>query len=194
MTRRGTTASISVSSLVGAAVEILQQYGLGDLSMRQVAARLGVQPSALYWHVKDKQSLLALVTDRLLEDVRLDPPQQDWRDELRTRALTLHAALLNTRDAAELVATVVALGTGGRRLRTVIAEAVPQHTTLHNTSSSTPDRTIETLVDTVCSLLLGNALITQQRAQAAELGVVSADLTPISELSLMLDLVLDVFE
>lgn len=180
MTRKGTTGPISVSSLVEAAIEILQQYGLADLSMRQVAARLGVQPSALYWHVKDKQSLLALVADRLLEEVRLGPPLQDWRDELRTRAASLHAALLSTRDAAELVASVIALGAGGHRLRALIAESVPDH-----------DGTVaETLVDAVCSLMLGHALVTQQRAQAAELRVISTGPAPVSNLSRMLDLLL----
>ena len=47
--------------MVDAAVGILQDFGMGDLYMRRVAAVLGVQASALYWHVPDKQSLLARV-------------------------------------------------------------------------------------------------------------------------------------
>lgn len=188
MAPRDSTAQISAATLVGAAVEILQQYGLADLSMRRVAARLGVQPSALYWHVKDKQSLLALVTDRLLDAVQLDSPHPGWRDELRARAITVHSALLSTRDAAELVASVVALGTGGHRLRRLIAEAVPQARTSQDGSS--PDAA-DTLVDAVCALLLGNAMITQQRSQGAEIGVISPAAAPLAELSAMLDLLLD---
>lgn len=194
MVRQNSTVHISVSDLVGEAIEVLEQYGLSDLSMRRVAARLEVQPSALYWHVRDKQSLLALVTDRLLDAVELDAPLPDWRAEVRARAVTLHTALLNTRDAAELVASVVALGIGGHRLRALIAEAVPNSPTPQSTmpqsrQAGPHDQTAaDTLIDAVCSLMLGSALITQQRAQAAELGVSSTDPSPVSDLSAMLDL------
>ncbi|MBD4209720.1 TetR family transcriptional regulator, partial [Xanthomonas citri pv. citri] len=50
---------LTAQDVVDAAVGILQDFGMGDLSMRRVAAVLGVQASALYWHVPDKQSLLA---------------------------------------------------------------------------------------------------------------------------------------
>jgi hypothetical protein len=46
--------------------EILDAYGLGDLSMRRLAERLGVKAGALYWHVANKQSLLAAVSDEIL--------------------------------------------------------------------------------------------------------------------------------
>lgn len=189
MVRQNSTVHISVSDLVGEAIEVLEQYGLPDLSMRRVAARLDVQPSALYWHVRDKQSLLALVTDRLLDAVELDAPLPDWRAEVRARAVTLHTALLNTRDAAELVASVVALGIGGHRLRALIAEAVPNSPAPQSRQAGPHDQTAaDTLIDAVCSLMLGSALITQQRAQAAELGVSSTDPSPVSDLSAMLDL------
>ncbi|MBO0596249.1 TetR family transcriptional regulator [Nesterenkonia sp. E16_7] len=193
MAAQNSTVHISIPAIVGVATEILEQYGLADLSMRRVATQLGVQPSALYWHVKDKQSLLALVADRLLDSVRLDASLSDWRSELRTRAVTLHAALLSTRDAAELVASVVALGTGGHRLRTIIAGAsshLPPMMEGANTIAE-PELLPGPLVDAVCSLLLGSALITQQRAQAAEFGVVTTDSPPLSDFPAMLDLLLD---
>ena len=48
------------------AITVLDAYGLGDLSMRRLGAELGVQPSALYHHFKDKQTLLAAVADEIL--------------------------------------------------------------------------------------------------------------------------------
>lgn len=191
MARQNSTVHISVSDLVSVAIDVLEQYGLPDLSMRRVAARLGVQPSALYWHVRDKQSLLALVTDRVLDAVELDAPLPDWRAEVRARAVTLHTALLSTRDAAELVASVVAMGIGGQRLRALIAESVPNSSTTQRSQEGThQEAAAETLVDAICSLLLGSALITQQRAQAAELGISGTDPSPVSDLSAMLDLLL----
>ena len=193
MAAQNSTVHISIPAIVGVATEILEQYGLADLSMRRVATQLGVQPSALYWHVKDKQSLLALVADQLLDSVGLDASLSDWRSELRTRAVTLHAALLSTRDAAELVASVVALGTGGQRLRRIIAGAsspLPPIVEGAN-SAAEPELLPGPLVDAVCSLLLGSALIAQQRAQAAEFGAVSTDSPPLSDFPAMLDLLLD---
>ncbi|MCH8571588.1 TetR family transcriptional regulator [Nesterenkonia sp. AY15] len=177
--------------MVEAATEILEQYGLADLSMRRVATRLGVQPSALYWHVRDKQSLLALVADRLLDGVVFSAPLPEWRAELRARAVTLHGALLSTRDAAELVASVVALDIGGQRFRALIAEPVPRSLTgLNYRENAGGDIVADTLVDGVCSLLLGHAVISQQRAQAIEFEAGGTSPRPIAEFSAMLDLLL----
>jgi AcrR family transcriptional regulator len=44
--------SLTRRQIVDAAMDILRNYGLGDLSMRRLARDLGVQPGALYWHVK----------------------------------------------------------------------------------------------------------------------------------------------
>ena len=54
------------SQVVDAAWHILQTYGLGDLSMRRLARGLGVQPGALYWHVANKQELLAVLAQRMV--------------------------------------------------------------------------------------------------------------------------------
>ena len=53
-------------AIVEAGLRILDEYGLGDLSMRRVADALGVQAGALYYHVPNKQSLLAAVADEIL--------------------------------------------------------------------------------------------------------------------------------
>ncbi|WP_217585232.1 TetR family transcriptional regulator, partial [Microbacterium sp. GbtcB4] len=56
-------------SVARAALALLDEVGLADLSMRRIAARLGVQPSALYWHVANKQELLADLADRVTATV-----------------------------------------------------------------------------------------------------------------------------
>ncbi|MGO1181615.1 MAG: TetR family transcriptional regulator [Micrococcaceae bacterium] len=174
MARHSTTPAISVESLVGTALQILQDYGLADLSMRRVAGQLGVQPSALYWHVPDKQSLLALVCDRILDDVAVPELTGDWRDDVRTRALLLHDALLVTRDAAELTASVVALGTGGHRLRELIHDAAGGSSQPGQPEEpEQPEQPADTavLIDALVALLLGDAMIAQQRSQAQRLGL-----------------------
>ena len=63
---KGVIVSLTKPDVVRAGVEILDAYGLGDLSMRRLAERLGVKAGALYWHVANKQSLLAAVSDEIL--------------------------------------------------------------------------------------------------------------------------------
>ena len=43
------------------AIGVLDEHGLAELSMRRLAADLGVRPSALYHHVANKEELLDLL-------------------------------------------------------------------------------------------------------------------------------------
>ncbi|MDO5492632.1 MAG: TetR family transcriptional regulator [Nesterenkonia sp.] len=152
----------SYGDVVAAALAILDEYGLADLSMRRVAASLEVRPSALYWHVPNKQRLLAAVADQILDGTDRVPLTGDLRHDVGTRAAALHEAMLAHRDGAEVVASTVALGVGGRRLADSIREAAAQ------TDDGAAD---PVLVESVCSLLLGATTVIQQRRQAAALGV-----------------------
>ncbi len=49
---------------------LIETGGLDALTMRDVAARLGVQAPALYWHVAGKADLIALMADRIYADAR----------------------------------------------------------------------------------------------------------------------------
>ena len=52
--------------VVDRALDVLDRYGLADLTMRRLGTELGVRPSALYHHFDNKQSLLAAVADEVL--------------------------------------------------------------------------------------------------------------------------------
>lgn len=51
--------------LVDAAFALLEANGLDALTMRRLAARLGVQAPALYWHVADKAELMGMMAARI---------------------------------------------------------------------------------------------------------------------------------
>jgi TetR/AcrR family transcriptional regulator, tetracycline repressor protein len=84
---------LDADEIVTAAVEIFDESGLGAVSMRRVAARLGVSPVPLYSRIGNKDALLDAIADRLLAD--LAPPSNAgepwvvyavrWARELRTR-------------------------------------------------------------------------------------------------------------
>jgi AcrR family transcriptional regulator len=69
--------------VVEAALELLDEVGLDGLSMRRLAARVGVKAASVYWHVRDKEELLDLVFDRVIGEVEVpepDPPH--WREQV----------------------------------------------------------------------------------------------------------------
>ncbi|WP_350271344.1 TetR family transcriptional regulator [Brevibacterium sp. CBA3109] len=92
--------ALTAESITTTALEILSRYGLGDLSMRRLARELDVQPSALYWHVKDKQELFVLIAKRMNAEVNTRCPSSS--DPLAA-AMALREILLTYRDGAEIM-------------------------------------------------------------------------------------------
>src|SRR5699024_8826728 len=88
-----------------AAMRILADFGLGDLTMRRLARDLEVRPSALYWHVADKQSLFVLLAERMAAEADSTPsPAAPATDTARIEALmTYRRVLLAYRESADIV-------------------------------------------------------------------------------------------
>ena len=63
---------LDAGQIVTAAVEIFEESGLDAVSMRSVAARLGVSPVPLYSRIGNKEALVEAIADRMLGD--LAPP------------------------------------------------------------------------------------------------------------------------
>jgi AcrR family transcriptional regulator len=94
--------------VVQEALTVIAQDGAPALTMRGLAARLGVVPGAVYRHVRNKQQLQDLVLDGALAevDVHLDPALA-WTEQLKLLAHRLRqvleahpgvAGILKTRD------------------------------------------------------------------------------------------------
>lgn len=94
--------------VVSAALALLDEVGLEDLTMRTLAARLDVQAAALYWHVHNKADLVdEMATAVWREVVAALPsvgPGSAWQGYLRAFAATLRRTLLAHRDGARLFA------------------------------------------------------------------------------------------
>ena len=137
--------------VVTGALRVLDAYGLEFCSMRRVAAELGVQPSALYHHVPDKQTLLGLMADRLVADVEVDA-------DLAATCVRLREAMLAVRDGAEVVATTAAFRLGTFALESALA------------GRSDPD-----VARTLLLYVVGHTQATQLHRQAAAVGIVDPD-------------------
>ncbi|MFC7876637.1 TetR/AcrR family transcriptional regulator C-terminal domain-containing protein [Isoptericola sp. NPDC057391] len=78
--------------LVRTAIEIADAEGLAAVSMRSVAARLGVETTAAYRHVQKKDELVMLMADAAYgEHAYPEAPPDGWRPRLELYARTLWA-------------------------------------------------------------------------------------------------------
>jgi AcrR family transcriptional regulator len=94
--------------VVAEALAVIAQDGVQAMSMRALAARLGVVPGALYHHVGNKQQLQDLVLDGVLAEVDFHTnPSLAWTEQLKILATRLRqvleahpgvAGILKTRD------------------------------------------------------------------------------------------------
>jgi AcrR family transcriptional regulator len=120
--------------VVAEALAVISAEGAQALSMRAIAARLGVVPGALYRHVRSKEQLYDLVLDAVLAEVDCEAdPGAPWAAQVATLARRLRAvledhpgiaALLKVRDpvspaslavAEAFLAPLSAAGLPGRR-------------------------------------------------------------------------------
>ncbi|GAA0482750.1 TetR/AcrR family transcriptional regulator [Streptomyces olivaceiscleroticus] len=83
--RRGRPARLSRDRIVAAALDIVARGGSEALSMRRVADALGCSPMSLYRHVRDKEELLVLMLDRIVDGL----PRPALPDDPRARLLAL---------------------------------------------------------------------------------------------------------
>ncbi|MEV8212825.1 TetR/AcrR family transcriptional regulator C-terminal domain-containing protein [Leifsonia sp. NPDC077715] len=150
-----------------AALRILDDLGLPDLTMRRLASALDVQPSALYWHFPNKQSMLAEVADRIVAARRpaSQPDDAPWQDAVRAEADALRDALLAYRDGAEVVSSTLALGLGSPETLDRLARAVARG----GFDAETSRRAATALLHFV----LGHVSHEQQRIQYDSLGVLA---------------------
>lgn len=156
----------SGADVTAAALTILDDYGLADLTMRRLAGTLEVQPSALYWHFANKQLLLASVSDQIVARASASLPTGNWENDTRACARSLRDALLAYRDGAEVVSSSLALGLGATHARTLLSQTI---------AGGGFDPRITTIAaDALLHFVLGHVSHEQQRIQADSLGAASS--------------------
>jgi AcrR family transcriptional regulator len=79
--------AFSREEITRAAMDLADSSGLGAVSMRRIADRIGSAPTSIYWYVSDKSELYELMVDAVLSEI--DLPEHltgEWRADLSTIA------------------------------------------------------------------------------------------------------------
>jgi AcrR family transcriptional regulator len=84
-------ALISRDDILGATLALADEQGLAAVSMRAVAARLGVTAMSLYHHVRDKDDLLDGLVERLLSELQLPDASLPGGERLHALAASLRS-------------------------------------------------------------------------------------------------------
>lgn len=156
------------ADILAAALLLLDQVGLPDLSMRRLAATLEMQPSGLYWHFENKQTLLARISDHIVDHAvkpatPIDNQPQDWQRQATLNALALRDALLAFRDGAEVVSSTLALGLGAQQALERLLEPL--------ISAKIDPEIARVAAESILFLVLGQVWHLQQRMAADSLGL-----------------------
>ena len=98
-------ALLTRDAIVDAAIAVIDVHGVGAVTMRSVAGRLGVDAKSLYNHVADKEALLDAVAERVLARLELPEPTGECETDLRAFARAFRQGTLAHPHAASLVLT-----------------------------------------------------------------------------------------
>jgi AcrR family transcriptional regulator len=117
--RRHKRRPLDQAQVVQAALALLDEVGLDELTMRRLAQQLGVKAASLYRHVHNKDELLALLGDEISGEIPAPSGTGSWQEQLTEIAWNVRRGLLAHRDAARVLANSPPVGP--RRLRHIEA-------------------------------------------------------------------------
>jgi AcrR family transcriptional regulator len=92
MSRQNT--NLSREAIAAAALQIADEEGFDAVSMRRVAQELSVGTMSLYYYVKTKDDLIAVMDDALLGEALLPKVPKGWQQAMMEIARHTHALFL----------------------------------------------------------------------------------------------------
>jgi AcrR family transcriptional regulator len=111
-----TKSELSRAAIVERALSVMDIDGPDAVTIRRLAQEFGVTPMALYWHVANKDELLAAMGDALLAGVVPPPETGSWSAQLRAVIEALVAAMAPHPAAARLLLPRILVTEPGLRI------------------------------------------------------------------------------
>jgi TetR/AcrR family tetracycline transcriptional repressor len=94
---------LNIEKIVQAALELLNEVGLQQLTTRRLAEALNIRSSSLYWHVRNKAELLQLLAESICGKLHLPDAGLSWEEQLFSFSMEYRNTLLSIRDSAEIL-------------------------------------------------------------------------------------------
>lgn len=107
----------SMEEIGRAALKIVDQEGLRELTMRRLADELGTGPASLYRHVSSRDDLLVEVADLVLGELDAPDPALQWHDAVEQLAHSLRRVLVGHRGLVVISSNAPLLGPNAMRVR-----------------------------------------------------------------------------
>ena len=106
---------LSRERIADAALALVDRDGVEALTMRRLAAELGVGTMTIYGYFRDKDELLDLAVERGARRYELSPGEGDWRERLRTLVTTMWRSLAEHPSAVQIRSSRPILGPAAMR-------------------------------------------------------------------------------
>lgn len=76
-----------------ATLALINELGVDALSLRELGARLGVYPTAIYWYVPSRNHLIAGAIELAMTGIAPDPAAKTWQARIRSMLVRYREAL-----------------------------------------------------------------------------------------------------
>lgn len=100
--------AVTRDDVIQTAIQLLEEVGLDGLTLRRLAAELGISAPTLYWHVRDKRQLLDLMAETMVRAARENmgpfPEGLEWYEKIAEGMRRQYLAILSHRDGARVMA------------------------------------------------------------------------------------------
>jgi AcrR family transcriptional regulator len=103
--RTGRPPVTSRAEILTAARRLIDRDGWEKLTIRRLAAEIGIGATTLYHHIRDKEDLLVQLLEAHIHGLERPPLPPRPRDRIVATALAMHAALADWPWAAEVLTT-----------------------------------------------------------------------------------------
>jgi AcrR family transcriptional regulator len=111
--RRGRPSKLSRAAIFAAALALIDRDGAEALTMRSLAAALGVEAMSLYRHVTSKEALLDGVAEQLFGEIEPRGVSSDWAEGVRGFASSVRGLAHKHPPAFALLASRALDSAGG---------------------------------------------------------------------------------
>lgn len=91
--QRAPRNSLSETRIIQAARDLADAHGLEALTIRSLAAHLGVGPMSIYHHVPTKERMLDALVESVFAEFHAADPDGHWRSELAARARSVRQVI-----------------------------------------------------------------------------------------------------